>query len=255
MKELKKFLFVCTIFYLSVFPAASVYAESCIQKSTSVTAVIFDVSDPLSEPASLAFDSFIARIVDEVEEGGRLDVYFIKDGASPTGNPSAYFCKPERPFAGGEILFKRKLQVQFVSPALAVLKKGKQTSASSKTSPIVESVFNVGLKSFSKITAHKEHWGKIVVISDLLQNSKLANFYSGIPSYEKFSKRREFIALSQPLEKVGLELVMLSSESHSSLQGRDLFSFWGGYGAEHFCAVKISPISRSMKGWKVDDCR
>lgn len=250
--------FLCQFFFcwaISQSPIALANSNTCIQTATSVTAVLFDVSDPLNEPASLAFDSLITRLVDEVEEGGRIDVYFLKDGVAVTGNPQGHFCKPLRPLAGGDASFKKRLQVQFVGPAMTTLKTGKEISSPSISSPILESIFNIGLKSFSKTTTNKKYWGKIVVISDLLQNSSLASFYSSIPTYEKISSTSKFTAWSRRIDKVGLELVMISNNKHAALQGRDLLKFWGNYGADNFCAVRISPISRSMKGWTVDECR
>ncbi len=232
------------------------YANDCYKEASSVTAVLFDISDPLNEPSALAFDSLITRLVEEVEEGGRLDIYFIKDGIKVTGNPSGFFCKPSRPFGGGgELFFKKKLQTQFIGPAIATLRNARTATSSSKESPIVESIFNVGLKSFSETARPKKSWGKVVVISDLLQNSKVVSFYSGVPRYQNLSGSRDFNAWTRPLERVGLELILLNSETHGALQGRDLISFWGSYGAENFCAVKLSPISKALKGWKVDDCR
>lgn len=245
-------------FYLAITGVifnTNAFANNCIQAASSVTAVIFDISDPLSTPANLAFDSVIKRLVDEVEEGGRLDVYFIKDGIEVTGNPTGFFCKPERPLGGGgELSFNKRLKVQFVNPAISTLNRGKEAGTSSKTSPILESIFNVGLKSFSKTNTHKTHWGKIVVISDLLQNSNIASFYRLIPQYKDLSNQKEFTAWSRPIEKVGLELIMLSSHAQSSKQGKELIQFWSAYGSENFCNVRLIPISQAMKGWKVDGC-
>jgi len=246
------FVLLCAAF---TYPLQSV-ANSCIKNPKSVSAVIFDLSEPLSEVASLSVDSLILRIVDEVEEGGRLDVYVIRDGVKVTGSPLGRFCKPERPLAGGEVAFKRLMYTQFSGPSLSLLRRGKDTQSASEVSPVIESIYNVGLKSFPLTGSNeKKFWGKIIVISDLIQNSELASFYKRIPRYDDLNPSVEFVSWSRRMPRIGLELLMIPSSRHSSLQGRALFNFWMSYGAEQFCEVNLKPVSRAMDKWRPGDCQ
>lgn len=148
------------LFAALAFPHKSM-GNQCFKNPKSVSAVIFDLSEPLNQAASLSVDSLILRIVDEVEEGGRLDVYVIKDGIKVTDAPLGRFCKPERPLAGGDVAFRRLMHAQFSGPSLALLRKGKDTQSASDSSPIVESIYNVGLKSFPLTGANREiHGGR-----------------------------------------------------------------------------------------------
>jgi len=230
-------------------------ANDCIRAPRSVTAVLLDISDPLIPPATFVFDPLVTKLIDEVEGGGRLDIYTLKDGKKVGDKPSV-FCKPEAP-VGGEVAYKHLLNSKFVAPAKRVFSEARDTYTSSDQSPIIESIYAISLKSFASHSSSgsKSSWFKVVVISDLLQNSSVLNFYKSIPRFEDALQDVKISSWIRQTKDVGVELIMLPSNQYSHLQAKQLNDFWAKYGAHNFCAVRLVAVGESIKTWKSNDCK
>lgn len=236
-------------------------ASDCIRAPRSVTAVLLDISDPLIPPATLTFDPLVTKLINEVEGGGRLDIYVLKDGKKVGDKPSV-FCKPEAT-VGGEEAYKSRLNSKFVAPAKRVFSEARDTYTSSDQSPIIESIYAISLKSFASHSSseskpswfNERPWFKVVVISDLLQNSSVLNFYKSIPRFEDALQDVKISSWIRQTKDVGVELIMLPSNQYSHLQAKQLNDFWAKYGAHNFCAVRLVAVGESIKTWKSNDCK
>jgi hypothetical protein len=246
---------------LSLVAIATLFGEArantCAKSGSpsQVHAVLLDLSDPLTGPRLRAYEALIERLMAELPSGGQFDVYFIRGESKAISPPHARLCKPLIPEGGGEKYWQRRLEKSFYSPTRKVLLEAKSASSGSRDSPIIESIYNIGLSSFVGKSG-AESSGKIIVISDLLQNSETLNFYSSrIPAFRSLKSGKVGMQWLRTSRRVAVEIIMIPSESHSSLQqSKEFQRFWLDYATELFCDSKLRLLLESIEEWAPHGC-
>lgn len=193
-----------------------------------VTAVLVDVSEPLDSPAQMIFEKLVQKIITESPGASRLDIYKIGKDAKDSFEPELSLCKPEKfgnSFSTGEIFYKKKMQKEFIDPVSKELIELSKELSPGETSPILESFFSISLKSFVNKSG-QETLGKVIVISDFMQNSESLNFYKQkIPTYKDFNASNNGRSWVRSFGKVSLEAIVIPRNGASKLpiKGRDFF--------------------------------
>lgn len=159
-----------------------------------VTAVLIDVSDPLDPAGLLAYNSLAEQILKTTPDYSRLDLYKISSNSSGLDEPIISRCKPSGSTFAGEKFIEKLYRTEFYEPMSQKFSELGATPVSGKSSPILESVFNIALKSFTgrrepkfddkSLQANKGFSGRLIVISDFMQHSSVLSFYgTQIPKY------------------------------------------------------------------------
>ena len=202
--------------------------ETCDQLPLKyTTAVLVDVSEPLDPPAQMIFEKLIQKIITESPHASRLDIYKIGKGAKDGFEPEESICKPEKfgdSFTTGEKFYEKKMLKMKLSASKRLTELSKELSLGD-TSPILESFFSISLKSFVDKSGQRIP-GKVIVISDFMQNSELLNFYKQkIPTYKDFKASSNGHSWVRSFGKVSLEAVVIPRNGASKLpiKGRDFF--------------------------------
>lgn len=218
------------ISFLILFSGNAALAKntSCTDTSTSTVAVLIDISDPLDAPASLAYQKLVDRILVETPDHSKVDVYKISADSNALGDPLFSTCKAapkdSNSLFSGEKYWEKKRQKEFYKPLREALIKLADNDVKAKTSPILETIFNISLRSFGPGT--KSSSGKVIVVSDFMQNSDLVSFYGNrIPEYSAWRQGVDGRTWVRQFNNVTVEAVVIPRHGSNGLtvKGRDFF--------------------------------
>jgi hypothetical protein len=98
-------------------------------------------------------------------------------------------------------------------------------ASAAERSPILESVQSVALSEFQKGDLEGKDL-RLVLASDLLQNTKRVSFYDGLPDAGEFVSTQAFQRVRTDLSGVEVELWMLQRDDSTQTQPRALPRFW-----------------------------
>jgi len=98
---------------------------------------------------------------------------------------------------------------------------------SSQNSPIMESIQSIAVSNF--ISNNNPQKNRIIIISDLLQNTENFSFYKGNYDFEKFERGNNFRFLKADFNNAEIELYFLNRKKDINLQNEKLRDFWIKY--------------------------
>ena len=237
-------------FVLLLIPINS-YAKKTICEQyppNYVTAVLVDVSEPLNRPSQMIFEKLAQKIITDSPNSSRIDIYKIGSGSNTNLEPELSLCKPpenNNSLFSGKIFLKNKMQKEFINPLSKELKSLSIASTSSQESPILETFFSISIKSFINQSGQQIP-GKVIVISDFMQNSELLNFYKQeIPTYKDFKASSNGRSWVRNFAMVSFEAVVIPRNDTSKLpiKGRDFFI---GYFADNVSCWQWRDLSSSI---------
>lgn len=209
---------------------------ACPEVPLGLTAIVIDVSDRLdfSQEASLrsSLQSLSStspeRPVALLEKGERLVVYFVEpEGRRP--KPFFSMCHPgdvdkrtarER-LSEGEI-FAQKRWERFSKEVVSSIKSRVDTSGVSPTSPIIETLRFVRSKEFPSadlIGGHANY--RLIIWSDMLQNSREESHFQGLGDYRQVLKRNPVL-----LDGIETQVFQLASSRYSKYQTGEHRAWW-----------------------------
>ena len=200
------------------------------------TALLIDVSDKLSNSQKVELEKELASLGDISEErtsaflnkGEKLDIYFLQpDGEEPIRVFS--MCHPgnvnNRSFFNvlneGEIFARKKWQ-EFSNKILGEIYLRVDESRDMETSPLIETIKFIRADVFprpSLIDASRPY--RLLVWSDMIQNSGLANHFTGLSDFEEVLKKT-------PLELTNIDVSVfhLMSPKYSKYQTSEQVAWW-----------------------------
>jgi hypothetical protein len=201
----------------------------CPADPASVTVLLVDVTDPMNAAQRQDFMNQLVRLKNSIPRYGQLIVTKVDatsgrllapvitrcnpgtaaDVSDATGNPAAV----QKRWDEG---FDKPLQAAF--DALAVANGAEQ-------SPILESIQSVNLTELQR-PGSESRPKKLVVVSDLLQNTPQISFYGRLPDAGEFVSSAAFRRVRTDLKSVDVELWMLERADASSTQPRALADLW-----------------------------
>lgn len=254
---MKQKIVLFAFLFFGLFHCKTLLASSCPRNfaPTFINAVLIDISDPLNEPAALVYERTTERLLSEVPHGGRLDIYFIRVDTKSIQPPTSSFCKPLIPPGGGQVYWERRIRKTFLEPGKQALMQALQATASAETSPIIESIYNISLTSFVGSDG-AEIPGKLIVISDFLQNSQLANFYrQPLPSFKALRNSADGLQWLRSSKRTGIELILIPSTPNTRTQQSTEFQrFWVDYATDLFCDNNFRLLKDSVTSWRPNGC-
>ncbi|WP_291208738.1 hypothetical protein [Hyphomonas sp.] len=187
-------------------------------------AVLVDHTDPYSPIQRKIFAETIREVSASLAVGGRISVHVLSDQPGQVSVPVFDMCKPSdgtdaNPIYENEVLDRMRYDQAFAGP-MDTLAERLKAGASAETSPILEAAAEAAL------SVRRDAPLRLVIISDLLQNSALGSVYAGSNNAAKLEAAPGFLAIRRGLDGTRVDIVLLPSASHAYLQTEALTAFW-----------------------------
>jgi hypothetical protein len=208
----------------------------------SVTAVLLDVTDPLTAIQATAVSSALIEIRDAIPKHGRLEIYPLQPvrqtviapiftGCSPgkgtdmprtiTGEPNNITENPDLADRNWKRLFGDKIDAVIRSTA---------TISPANESPLLEGIQSVALTAFGGSLSQQETTIKtLIVVSDMIHHTDNLSMYAGAPQFDTFAKTPYWAKIHPSLEDVRIEIRLLVRDTRRNVQQPPLLDFWARY--------------------------
>jgi hypothetical protein len=228
--------------------APTLDADLCPQNGpTSATAVLLDVTDPISEITKLDLKREFQRIVAGVEQHGLIEVYLLTD---VEGQPQRTFhgCNPgdgesADPWTSNPRKIQQRWDQAFNQP-LRKIEEGMGDGGTSKQSPIMAGIQRIVIESFTdaKLDGKPK---RLVVASDMMEFTPAFSMYKSgadIKAFESSAARDKF---RTPLDGVNVNLLFFQRENSAGL--KNLPEFWATWiGSNHGNFSGIERLTGTM---------
>lgn len=201
----------------------------CSANPVSITVLLVDVTDPMTVAQRQDFQNQLVELRNAVPRYGKLVVVKVDSAATNLLHPVIVRCNPGtakdvNEWTGDPEGLERKHREGFVEPLSRVFEDLSQETGSDR-SPILESIQSVALTELlppDVMTLPR----KLIVASDLLQNTETASFYGGLPDPDSFIASAAFRRARTNLRDVDVELWMLERSDAPQTQPRALPDLW-----------------------------
>ena len=212
--------------------------------------LLVDKSDPMTFTQRKEFEVMYSEIMRKsVATGYLLSVYALADDFTQTAEPIIELCNPGDGSNASEVtgnphLLRRDFENKYVAPLMARY-QDLLSDTPGKASPILEMIQLASITGFRKRGVQGER--RLIVVSDMIQNTPQLSMYRGIPKLEQFSQSDYGRQTSADLGGAIVEIRMLL---HSpSIQTPALLNFW----REHIRSsggriVAYEPLKGATKG-------
>jgi hypothetical protein len=165
--------------YQSIEPERDSESLCASETEYGQTIVLVDKTDLWNDSQANRLEEHIWWLVsNKMKTEERLSIFVFNDKLTPGFQPIFSFCKPPsgdtaNNITKSKVFFNRQYKKQFIEPLRAVLENIKKAEEKD-CSPIIEVLFDVLTRS-----EIRDHIGptRIVLISDLAQNSAIYSFY------------------------------------------------------------------------------
>lgn len=201
----------------------------CPANPASITVLLVDVTDPMTVAQRQDFQNQLVELRNAIPRYGKLVVVKVDTAATSLLRPVIARCNPgtakdANEWTGDPKGLDRKHREGFVDPLSRVF-EGLSQETGSDRSPILESIQSVALTELlpPDVEALPR---KLIVASDLLQNTEAVSFYSGLPDPDAFIASSAFRRARTNLRDVDVELWMLERSDAPQTQPRALPNLW-----------------------------
>jgi len=197
---------------------------------TSVTAVLLDVSDPMSAIQTADFNQLMEDVKKNIPKLGKLELYSLAANVEKPLVPEYAGCNPgsgqdvASPLTGNQKLADRRWTKVFSDKVDAVLNRIASTPGEDR-SPILESIQSISITAFGGEEIQKIP-RTIIIVSDLIQYTKQVSFYQGAPDFDKFSKTPYFKQIRTDLHGANVVFALIRRDTRRQVQNPRLQSFW-----------------------------
>jgi hypothetical protein len=239
-------LITCLIILVGL--STQTYGQTICKNSSAHISILIDLSEPLDQPTAIAYTTLSGKIINSLPSGGVLNLYVMKSNAEEVERKSDYeFCIPDFNGMKGE-KYRERAKKKFENEVFPIMEKIGVTITSAKKSPILENIFKISHRTFLKAPPNDNN--TMIVISDFVQFSELANFYKDIPSYQAFSDNRQLNSWLPKIKNVKMHLIMLNNASSSNMDSKKIRSFWLDYARNNFKQCGFSGINEASVSFK-----
>ena len=195
--------------------------------------IMFDRSDPISEQQAQRIRQTIDRYRNDASFGQRFDLYTFQGDTQHSLQPRLQLCALGKPSEANSLIenpeFVRKAYetkfTKVLDQAVSELVRGSQE----KNSPIIESLRAASISSFGPVNAGEVPL-RVTLISDMVQNTALANQFAVEPNFAQLSKSPSWATLQPQLKGASVEVLYLlrlaALRKGSPIQNRGHQLFW-----------------------------
>jgi flagellar basal body-associated protein FliL len=202
---------------------------SCPATVDSVTVLLVDVTDPMNTAQRQDFNNQLIKLKNSIPRYGQLIVTKVDATGEDLLRPIITRCNPGTAkdvssSTGDPAAVQKQWETTFDKPLTDAF-DGISKATGAGQSPILESVQSVSLTELQKPGLGGVH-KRLIIASDLLQNTKDASFYRSLPEPEEFLSSSTYRRLRTDLRGVDVELWMLERTDAASTQPRALSQLW-----------------------------
>lgn len=221
---------VAFFYFRSVLANRTLDEETmCPTDVDAVTAVIVDVTDPLNTPQRQDFRNQLDGLLAKIQRYEKLVIFKVDPVGDALLIPVLVRCNPGSASDVSEIdgnpqKLEAAHQSSFVEP-MKMAFEGLMEATSADRSPVMESIQSVALSEFQSSDLEGKQ-KRLIVASDLLQNTDRVSFYRGLPEVGQFVESQAFNRVRTDLNGVEVELWMLQRDDSTQTQPRALPDFW-----------------------------
>lgn len=210
---------------------------------SAITAILLDRTDSFLPTTKSDLEQRIWNLLDEIEENHEISLFAVDPTHGGSLDPIIEVCSPGDPdnvdhLTQSEAIMRRNWQQKFRTPLEGELKK-LLTNKEAKSSPIMESVQSVAIKHFQS-TKRRNVPRRLIIVSDLLQNSDAISFYKAQPNFERFRGSPQARGLNPDLRNVEIELWLIQRKQRQQGDGEAVLQFFRSWLAEHGGQVRAS---------------
>jgi hypothetical protein len=192
--------------------------------------LLIDKTDPFNLPQKAAFDLIVTDLVTkQTPPGYLLSIYVLGDDFKSQTKPLVELCNPGDAKGHSEFTenikqLNRQYKERFLKPVFAQSTELLSVTTAQE-SPILEMLQMVNLNSLQKhdVDGPKQ----LIVLSDLLQNSKHLSMYKSMPDFDVFNATA--YAQKTKVNFEGVEIKVHLLQNVPQLQKQNLFDFWKKY--------------------------
>lgn len=202
----------------------------CPASPDSITVLLVDVTDPMNLAQRQDFINQLERLRNAIPRYGKLAIFKVSPAADQLLTPVIERCNPGTAgdvteLTGNKEKTAKQWQEQFKEPLDQAFAQITAASGAPQ-SPILESIQSAALTELkSQQSDDKPH--KLIVASDLLQNTPRMTFYSGhLPTPDAAVATDAFRTLRTDLRGIDVELWMLQRPDSASSQPKELRYVW-----------------------------
>lgn len=195
----------------------------------TVTAVIIDTTDSFNLVQRTDLINQIEQLIGAIPRYGALEIYAVGPIEDKQPQPVFRKCNPGRAediseLTGNPIMVERDWRDGFREPLEDVLVKILAPSEADR-SPIMESIQWVTINALT-VPGRSEVSRRLVVVSDLLQNTAGVSFYHNLVDFKTFSKTPYYRRVSAPIEGIAIDLLVIQRDSRTGIQNPKFLQFW-----------------------------
>jgi hypothetical protein len=197
----------------------------------SLTVVIVDTTDSITPLQRESLRNHFHRIKSGLEKYEALQLFSVDEVTDRVPPPLIEICNPgrgedENDYTGNPALRAKRWEGAFSNRIDEVLNRLVSTETR-RESPIMETIQAAAVIAFQR---HPETMAKkLVLVSDMLQNSPVLSQYREAPDFAKFGATTAFAGVAADLRGVGVELLYLGREGKRELQNGRHIEFWQAY--------------------------
>jgi hypothetical protein len=244
---------VGTLFYLKPEKIEKDLVTLCPIKEGPVgyTAIVIDRTDQFGSISKADVEIQLRDIVNGTKENEQISLYTVESVEKAPLRSLISVCNPGSPenvdpLKQSATIVQRNWKTKFLGPLDALLVK-LLVEDEAPLSPIMESIQSVSITALGgnkKASLPR----RIILVSDLLQNSQAWSLYTQKPNFQAFSKSRSTKGLNPDLRNVSVELLYLQRETKRGLDEKDLLGFWikwiEAFGGRVTRVLKVSGMNR-----------
>ncbi|PTM90142.1 hypothetical protein [Mycoplana dimorpha] len=193
---------------------------------TSITAVLLDITDPISDITKVDLKRQFQKTVAHIEKGGLIEVYTLTDRE---GSLTRTYrgCNPGDGESADELISNRKrIQARWeeaFDKPLKEIEKQIGEGSEGKQSPIMAGVQRIVIESFSD-SKLDDSMKTLIVASDMVEHTRAFSIYKSGTDYATFEKSGARDKFRTPLDGIGVKVLAFQRENTKTLQ--ELPEFW-----------------------------
>ena len=217
--------------YLNPKPIIDPSTNCPLSGPVSYTAVIIDATDTINATQKVAMENELARIRSEIPRFGAFAIYALSSNIELT-KPEFALCNPGRAdeidwVTEGKILAERRWRDGFQKPLDEALTRSMSTASDAK-SPLLEAIRSVSVQSFGPLRSNPSHSvpKRLVLFSDMLQNSENLNVYQRIPATKEYLNSESYRRVRSDLRDVDVAIFLIRRQTRGNIQRPELLRLW-----------------------------
>jgi hypothetical protein len=201
----------------------------CPSDPDSLTVLVVDVTDPMNVAQRQDFLNQLDKLRSSVPRYGKLVIAKVDAVSNRPLAPVITRCNPGTAndvtdWTGNKRMTQEKWEQGYKAPLDKAFDQLMNASGAAR-SPILESIQSVNLTELQD-AQFGDKPRRLVVASDLLQNTDRISFYGQLPDPNDFTTSQEFSRVRTNLNGVDVELWMLQRDDSRLTQPRALPDLW-----------------------------